>query len=339
MPVSMVAPMDDPDVSIQSDWEATAARRARALVSGERLTIAGHSFLVTAEGIGHARELARLVGGFGPGALPHAATFSLVVEAPPCPPRPADETYDGIELWRDGDRLVLRSTTGVCGWANRTNIVIGGSNGIRESLRHLFLPLAAHVLAHHDVFVIHGGAADAGNGALLFLGPSGAGKSTLAGLSLAKGWDVLGDDIVALTTHDDGLWVIGVPRPPAVPVDAAPKDAAGSEELDPRGRRHLDPGVLDTSAHQVIGTVLPFRATDGEDRCDRTAAPELLHHIIGSFTSATTRGLLARFLPVAAMLARCPGYALPLQNTGSDRLTAAADHLVAVESQLRLALR
>ncbi len=331
--------MDDPEVSIQNGWEANAARRALALVSGETLSMAGHPFLVAAEGIGRADELARLVGGFEAVASPHTATFSLVVEAPACPSRQADEIYSDVELWRDKDKLVLRNSAGVTGWADRSDIVIGGSNELARSLRAMFLPLTTHLLAHRDVFVIHAGAADSGNGAILYLGASGAGKSTLAGLSLAMGWDVLGDDTVALSSDGEEVLVLGLPRPPAVPADAAPEAAPGSSWLDARGRRHLDPSVLDTSAHQVIGTVMPFRAARGEDRCDRLSAPDLLHQLIGSFTSATTHHLLSLFLPIAAEVARHPGFTLPIGVDGPDRFTDAGDHLVAVESQLRRVLR
>lgn len=226
----MVVPMDEPEVAIQSGWADTAARSARALVSGETLSIAGHSFLVAAEGISHASELAVLVGGFSAGPTAPTGSLSLVLDAPAPPPRRADETYDDIELWRDGETLTLRNGAGVAGWADRTTIVIGGSRQVAESVRTLFLPLVTHVLAHRGTFVIHGGAVDAGNGALLLVGASGAGKSTLAGLSLGKDWDVLGDDIVALSAADGQVRVVGVPRPPCpstpLPMSPAPRTSS-----------------------------------------------------------------------------------------------------------------
>jgi hypothetical protein len=146
---------------------------------------------------------------------------------------------------------------------------------------------------------------------------------------------VLGDDTVALHADGGGVHVVGVPRPPAVPADAVPEVAAGSSWLDDRGRRHLDPGVLDRSSHPVIGTVMPFHASRGQEQYERAPAPFLLHLLIASFTSATTHHLLSRFLPVAAKVADYPGYTLPVEDDGPDRLTAAGDRLMAIESKLQ----
>ena len=331
--------MDDPAAFTQSGSTATAARKARALVSGEMLSIADEPFLVRAESIDLARDLVRLVGGFPAATPPQSASLSLLKAAPECPARQPDEHYGYIELWRDGDRLWLRHDSGFTGWASTQELVVGGSGEVSEPLRRLFLPLLTHVLAHRDIFVVHGGAADAGGGAMLFLGATGSGKSSLVGLSLTRQWQILGDDMVALKPDGDEVTVIGIPRPPAIPAGALLNDFGNSEPLDGRGRIHLDPGILDREPRSLIGSVLPFRAMNGERHVSDVEGIDLFHELIGSFPAASNQELLRRFLPTAVAVAQLPAYLLPLASEGKDRFIDAGLRLDAVAAQLPHALQ
>jgi hypothetical protein len=223
--------------------------------------------------------------------------------------------------------------------ADRDGLEIGGLGEARDPLRRLFLPLVVHTLAFRDIFVLHAGAADAGDGAMLFLGSTGSGKSSLAGLSLARSWRVLGDDMVALTLERDGVTVTGVPRPPAIPAGALPEDLRRRSPLDPRGRVHLDPQILDRRRHKLIGSVLPFRAMNGERRAVPVAGTDRLHELVGSFPAATSRSHLARFLPIARIAAQLPAYRLPIAVEGTRQFIDAGARLDVVAAQLRAALR
>ena len=57
---------------------------------------------------------------------------------------------------------------------------------------------AAFVAAHPDLTWLHAAAASNDGAAILLAGPAGAGKSTLLVQLVARGWDLLADDVVAL---------------------------------------------------------------------------------------------------------------------------------------------
>lgn len=328
--------MDDPSVVIHRDSAESAARKTRALVSGETLSIGGESFLVTADTIHLAQLLIALMGGFPIGKSPVTAAFALVEGAPPCPPGPADDCHENIEVWQDGPGLWLRHPSGAVGRASPDGVIIGGVGDDLEPLRRLFLPLIAHVLGHRGVFALHAGAIDAGDGALLILGSSGSGKSTLVGISLGKRWQALGDDVVALTpSGGGGVAITGIARPPAVPVGALQSRLHDGTPRDPRGRVHLDPALLDTRPHELIGTVLPYRSASREDDIEKVKATDLLHEVVSSFPGAASPGLLARFMPTAGRIARMDAYRLPIAGDGAARFSDAGLRLEDVARRIR----
>lgn len=332
----MAVPMDEPAAATHSGSTESAARKTRALVSGETLSIGGEPFLVAADNIHHAQLLLTLMGGFPRAASAFAARFRLTATAPPCPNRPADHHYESIDEWRDGHDLWVRHTSGTAGWATPNAITIGGTGDIEEPLRRLFLPLIAHLLGHRNVFALHAGAIDAGDGAMLVLGSSGSGKSTLVGLSLSRSWQALGDDVVALVPNGaDDVSIIGIARPPAIPADALGAPFRESAPRDPRGRIHLDPRVLDTRPHKLIGTVLPYRAESSHGTIEKVMATDLLHEVVASFPSASNPGLLSRLMPIAGRVARMNAYRLPIARTGADRFNDAGLHLDDVALRIR----
>lgn len=81
------------------------------------------------------------------------------------------------------------------------------------------------VLIQRGMVVLHGNALERDGRAVVCLGPSGAGKSTLAYGLMRQGWQLLADDLVALTPS--GLVLPGIPRIKLWP------DAARAFGLDP----------------------------------------------------------------------------------------------------------
>ena len=66
------------------------------------------------------------------------------------------------------------------------------------------------LLFQRDLLVLHGNSVAVGSGCLISVGESGAGKSTLAAGFLARGLDVLADDVVPVDAQ--GFAVSGFPR-------------------------------------------------------------------------------------------------------------------------------
>ena len=66
------------------------------------------------------------------------------------------------------------------------------------------------LLFQRDLLVLHGNSVAVGHGCLISVGESGAGKSTLAAGFLARGLDVLADDVVPVDA--EGCAVSGFPR-------------------------------------------------------------------------------------------------------------------------------
>lgn len=61
------------------------------------------------------------------------------------------------------------------------------------------------LLYQRGVWPLHGSAVSGRRGACLFVGPTGSGKSTLAGALHQRGFQVLSDDVCAITTGNDGI--------------------------------------------------------------------------------------------------------------------------------------
>ncbi|UCG23067.1 MAG: hypothetical protein JSW55_12980 [Chloroflexota bacterium] len=74
-----------------------------------------------------------------------------------------------------------------------------------KDVRLFLLGSAMGALLHQrGVWPIHGSAVSTEHGAVLFVGDKGSGKSTLAGAFNQRGFQVLSDDVCAITVGDDG---------------------------------------------------------------------------------------------------------------------------------------
>ena len=83
-----------------------------------------------------------------------------------------------------------------------------------KDVRLFLLGSAMGALLHQrGVWPLHGSAVAIQHGAVLFVGAKGSGKSTLAGAFHQRGFQVLSDDVCAVTVGDDGMLpgVAGLP--------------------------------------------------------------------------------------------------------------------------------
>src|SRR5207245_2287338 len=89
----------------------------------------------------------------------------------------------------------------------------------------LFPYVVTHLLALHDLFVLHAGAIQQDDRAVLVLGGTGTGKSTIVASAASAGWRALADDLVIVRIGSHGPEVTGIPKPLSVPDDVI--DATG----------------------------------------------------------------------------------------------------------------
>lgn len=147
-------------------------------------------------------------------AATDATTVHLADETgtawPELPPGPHDTSTltmgPGDLRFTAAGRVRFRITNGErISWQRLDGDVSDGE--IRASL--LGSAVAA-VLIQRGVLVLHGNALAREGRAIACLGHSGAGKSTLAFALMEQGWQVLADDLVAITP--DGRVLPGIPR-------------------------------------------------------------------------------------------------------------------------------
>jgi hypothetical protein len=243
---------------------------------------------------------------------PDAPLGELVFERRPVavPRRSPDEDYKEQALWHDGERLFVEAPPhAIRAVVTPTSARVGCASPTDEvGLRQLFHPIATHMLAYHDAYVVHGAAVRRDGFAVLVLGESGKGKSTLALAALEHGWTVMSDDLVALRRHRGGLEMRGVPKPLALPGDLAAEALAASPALawDHRERRHVGVERLDTGPVELTRIVVVDHGDDDRAALAPIATDEVLSLLLGSFASSLDASLMRRFFPVATTAARLP---------------------------------
>lgn len=141
---------------------------------------------------------------------------------------------------------------------------------------------------------IHAAAVALDGRAVLILGPSGAGKSDLALRLLARGWNLVADDRVVLTTVDDALIASAPPRLAGllevrgvgiVPETTAPAPVALVIDLARPAERMPDLQTIDLAGHAIpcLGFD-PFGAS----------APERAARALASHGLAVTRAAVSQ---------------------------------------------
>jgi hypothetical protein len=117
--------------------------------------------------------------------------------------------------------------------------------GPREIRTYLLGSAIAALLIQRGVLVLHGNALAREGKAIVCLGHSGAGKSTLAYALMRQGWQLLADDLVAITP--DGHVLPGIPRIKLW------QDAAEAFGLDPASLCPIHRGM---SKYALIGEAI-----------------------------------------------------------------------------------
>jgi len=329
--------MEEPDTSSQSGVEAALRRKSEAVISGLVVEVGGVSMFLRASDSYRAEAIAHLLAQAEEVDDPARVSVTFGPDPVPIPDRPPDVMLKRLEVWREGDALLMRDRTGLTGRAEGDSLVVGGwvENHIRSFAR-LFHIGMAEILTRHDRFVLHGGALlGTGQRAVLVVGGSGMGKSTLVTTALGGGWPALCDDIMVVRPNSGNYEVTGIPRPVTAPVEAV--RAAGLNGLDvadPRGRLELPHGNLLPGWWPVQALVTPVHGTKSGGELVMLPSTERVPHVIASFAPIHAPVLLRRFFSHAAALSRLPMFQIPLDPDPVRRVPEAGKLLDELRAQL-----
>lgn len=113
--------------------------------------------------------------------------------------------------------------------------------GVSVDQTRLFLLGSAMgaLLYQRGLFPLHGSAVETQWGAMIFVGPQGVGKSTLAAQFHRRGYRLLSDDVCAVVSAPDGLWVL-----PALAQFRLCSDAYERLGTPAQGRFHVDKFIV-----------------------------------------------------------------------------------------------
>lgn len=219
----------------------------------------------------------------------------------PCGPALVD---GDVQAWWD-DQLTL-AHGGLTATVRGDVAHVGGeqhnpARGFRQLLPYLLTDL----LGRHDRFVLHAGAVQRNDRAVLVLGGTGAGKSTTVVAAMADGWRVLSDDLVAVRRTATGVDVAGIPRPMAVPADVAARLGVAAEPIDgdPR-QRVLVEAPLSRGWFPLVGTFVSGHASSTYGTNERLNGVDALRWVVYAHLARHERTRLHAYLPVAAAVVR-----------------------------------
>jgi hypothetical protein len=279
-----------------------------------------------------------LFGSLPPTAAEPVGTILYGRRSVAMPRRAPDEAYGDLDVWHEGDQLLLSSPLhGLVARATPDSAVIGGQGAPTEhGMRRLLHPIFTHVLAWHGVYVLHGAAVRKGDTGIFALGQSGQGKSTLVLAAMEHGWDVLADDLVAIRVEDGRVTLRGVPKPLTLPADveADALDEAETLDWDWRSRRRLAPDRLDLRPVDLAAVVVVSHGAERTASLTPTPSHEITELLFSSFMSTPDAPLLRRFFPVGAAIARHPAWTLGHSTDPDVRLAETAGALDRVVAEV-----
>lgn len=175
-------------------------------VTGAIVGVAGLTIRVAAAAIEDADLIARIAARHRVEVEGHSADIRFVVDRTPglwrdesAEPRVSVHGSDAVVEHRDFAARIPREGVGT--------VAIGARRML--SVENLVRVVVALRLVRAGGLLLHAAGAIVQGGAVVLFGPSGSGKTTMAGL--ARGFPVLGDDIVATRRHGDDWWAYSTP--------------------------------------------------------------------------------------------------------------------------------
>lgn len=287
------------------------AERSRTNGSSRSVDLAGTGVRFDASDAVRVQAIDAVVGEL---SLHHGEAVLRITFDADAEPLPSDvhQHADGdVRAWWNGDELLLGHGS-LAAHVGTSTAHIGGDKDLARGFRQLFPYVITHLLAPRDLFVLHGGAIQRDDHAVLVLGGTGTGKSTLVASAPSGGWSALADDLVVVRLGGDGPEVTGVPKPLAVPEDVVDMTGLTARPIDndPRHRWRVDIGPSDREWYPVSATLVSAHGDRASSELRDLTSRQLFEWLLFSFLSRHEQSRLRRFLPVAAELTCRRGWEL-----------------------------
>jgi hypothetical protein len=298
--------------------------RAMGSLSARVVEVADVPIAFRATDSERAQLVQQFLAGFPPAGGDAELAIRFGVRLPAMPARRPNHVVDGFEVWTAGSTMHVRLGDVARARADESTAVVGlvGESAARI-VPAAFLFVGTHLLAHHDRFLVHGGAVVDNGRAYVVLGGTGAGKSTLVAATLGTEWQALADDMVVVRSEGSDVLVTGVPRPVAVPADVGAPPGAVPGVDDVRGRAFIGPAALASGWFPVQGLIEVGHGLSSAGDLAGLDAHRALRLLLASFTSVANPDLLRRFFGTAATLSRMPAWRLEHGADPGTRLTSA----------------
>jgi hypothetical protein len=152
---------------------------------------------------------------------------------------------------------------------DRRSVVCSGSPQ-RLDIENVVKLLIADWLIEQGGLLLHSVAVSCSDGACLFTGPSGAGKSTLGALCAAAGWQLLGDELVAVRPTGDTYLCEGTPWNVGAPSSAMLKLVGDLAFTRQATLQTVEPGPL--LRLMLANAVMPDPSASGRAKLFRNAS-------------------------------------------------------------------
>ncbi len=152
---------------------------------------------------------------------------------------------------------------------DRRWVVCSGSPQ-RLDIENVVKLLIADWLIDQGGLLLHSVAVSRSDRACLFTGPSGAGKSTLGALCAAAGWQLLGDELVAVRPTGDTYLCDGTPWNAGAPTSASLKLVGDLAFARQATLQTIEPGPL--LRLMLANAVMPDPSASGRAKLFRNAS-------------------------------------------------------------------
>lgn len=178
------------------------------------------------------------------------------------------KSYDlkGVQYGVDGDSIHIR-VPGVADFVGTPEgelsvhkIADSSQSDIAIVLGTLVLGMVLHTRT--TALTLHGSAVSVDGGALLFLGDCGVGKSTLAGAMAAKGFPLLSDDMIVISSDDTLLATVPTVR---LEADSFSVIFGGTEDALPRKDRKFEARLGSGDDNVLADALFILEPSNGDD--------------------------------------------------------------------------